>query len=185
MTELDFKAVLARSDLLFDRAELEAAIDRMAAAIVDKLDGEQPIYVTVLTGGLITAGMLAPRIGASVDLDFDYVHVTRYHGGTSGGELYWKARPRYDFKDRVILFVDDILDEGHTLAAIIDFLKQEGAREVHSAVLVHKVHDRKAYPGMRADFTGLDVADRFLFGGGMDYKGYWRNAPGIYALKGH
>ena len=54
-----------------------------------------------------------------------------------------------------------------------------------SAVLVHKVHERKAYPGMRADFTGLEVADRFLFGGGMDYKGYWRNAPGIYALKGH
>ena len=56
--------------------------------------------------------------------------------------------------------------------------------EVLSAVLVHKLHDRKAEPGMRADFSGLDIADRFLFGCGMDYKGYWRNAPGIYAVKG-
>ena len=94
-------------------------------------------------------------------------------------------RPTQDLRDRTVLVLDDILDEGHTLAAIIDYLKAEGAREVVSAVLVHKIHDRKAFAGMRADFTGLDVADRFLFGGGMDYKGYWRNAPGIYALKGH
>ncbi|MBK8067492.1 MAG: hypoxanthine-guanine phosphoribosyltransferase [Rhodanobacteraceae bacterium] len=180
MTELDFKAVLARSDLLFDRAELEAAIDRMAAAIVDKLDGEQPIYVTVLTGGLITAGMLAPRIGASVDLDFDYVHVTRYHGGTSGGELYWKARPRYDFKDRVILFVDDILDEGHTLEALKKYAVEQGAKAVYVAVLVRKDHDR-CVPGIQADFVGLTVPDRYVFGFGMDYEEHGRSLFGIYA----
>ena len=64
-------------------------------------------------------------------------------------------------------------------------LLEEGAARVLTAVLVHKDHDRKAEPGMRADFSGLDIPDRFLFGCGMDYKGYWRNAPGIYALKGH
>jgi len=80
--------------------------------------------------------------------------------------------------------IDDILDEGHTLVAIVDHLKAEGAREVLTAVLINKVHDRKARPGQRADFSGLDVEDRYLFGCGMDYKGYWRNLPGIYALKG-
>jgi len=80
--------------------------------------------------------------------------------------------------------IDDILDEGHTLVAIVDYLKSEGAREVLTAVLINKVHDRKAQPGQRADFSGLDVEDRYLFGCGMDYKGYWRNLPGIYALKG-
>ena len=79
--------------------------------------------------------------------------------------------------------IDDILDEGHTLLAIVDHLKSEGAREVLTAVLVNKVHERKARPGQRADFSGLDVEDRYLFGCGMDYKGYWRNLPGIYALK--
>ena len=88
-------------------------------------------------------------------------------------------------RGRTVIVLDDILDEGHTLAAIIDRLRADGATTVYSAVLVHKLHERKARPGMRADFTGLDIADRFLFGYGMDVRGYWRNAPGIYALKGH
>ncbi|GMU42192.1 MAG: hypoxanthine-guanine phosphoribosyltransferase [Xanthomonadales bacterium] len=178
MTELDFQAVLARSDLLFDRAQLEAAIDRMAADISQALKGQQPIYVTVLTGGLITAGMLAPRV--DVDLDFDYVHVTRYHGGTSGGDLYWKARPRHDFKDRVILFVDDILDEGHTLEALKKYALEQGARAVYVAVLVRKDHDR-CVPGIQADFVGLTVPDRYVFGFGMDYEEHGRSLFGIYA----
>ena len=136
MTELDFKAVLARSDLLFDRPALEAAIDRMAQGISERLHGQRPVFVTVLTGGLITAGMLAPRVSVDVDLDFDYVHATRYHGGTSGGELFWKARPRNDLAGRVVLFVDDILDEGHTLEALKKYAVDAGAAAVYIAVLV-------------------------------------------------
>ena len=70
------------------------------------------------------------------------------------------------------------------LCAIADYCLAHGASEVLTAVLVDKEHDRKARPGLKADFTGLYVEDRFLFGYGMDYKGYWRNAPGIYAVKG-
>lgn len=178
MTEIDFKAILARSDLLFDRPALEAAIDRMAAEISAKLHGTHPVYVTVLTGGLITAGMLAPRV--DVDLDFDYVHVTRYHGGTSGGELYWKARPRHDFAGRVVLFVDDILDEGHTLEALKKYALEAGASAVYIAVLVRKEHDR-CVPGVTADFVGLTVPDRYVFGFGMDYEEHGRSLFGIYA----
>lgn len=84
-----------------------------------------------------------------------------------------------------MLIIDDILDEGHTLAAIVEYCRDAGAENVYTAVLLDKQHDRKAYPGMRADFTGLDVEDRYIFGYGLDYKGYWRNAAGIFALKGH
>lgn len=86
MSAIDIDAIVARADLLHDRAAIDAAIDRMAAEITEVLRGQQPVYVTVLTGGLIIAGMLAPRM--RVDLDFDYVHVTRYHGETTGGELH-------------------------------------------------------------------------------------------------
>ena len=105
----------------------------------------------------------------------------------------WEALSRYAgggagcFKMRAfsgVVIVDDILDEGGTLAAILEYCREAGARSVSSCVLVDKKHDRKAYPGFKADFCGLDVEDRFLFGFGMDYKGYWRNAPGIYAPKG-
>jgi len=178
MKESEFKAILGRSDLLHDRPELEAAIDRMAAEIGERLHGERPIYVTVLTGGLITAGMLAPRV--DVDLDFDYVHVTRYHGETSGGELFWKARPRHDFAGRIVLYVDDILDEGHTLEALKKYALDAGASAVYIAVLVRKDHDR-CVAGVTADFVGLTVPDRYVFGFGMDYEEHGRSLFGIYA----
>ncbi|HPI59051.1 MULTISPECIES: hypoxanthine-guanine phosphoribosyltransferase [Zoogloeaceae] len=171
------------ADCLCTPAEVDAALNQLAADITVRLQDKNPLVYVVMNGGLILAGRLLPRL--PFPLELAYLHATRYGHALQGTLLDWRVRPTQDLRDRNVLVLDDILDEGHTLAAIIDYLKQEGAREVHSAVLVHKVHDRKAYPGMRADFTGLDVADRFLFGGGMDYKGYWRNAPGIYALKGH
>jgi len=171
------------ADCLCDETQIEAALDALAAGITERLRDSNPLIYVVMNGGLILAGRLLPRL--DFPLEVAYLHATRYGHALQGTLLDWRVRPSQDLRDRVVLVLDDILDEGHTLNAIIEYLRKEGAREVHSAVLVHKQHDRKAYPGMRAEFTGLDVADRFLFGCGMDYKGYWRNAPGIYALKGH
>ncbi|MDO9597795.1 MAG: hypoxanthine-guanine phosphoribosyltransferase [Azoarcus sp.] len=170
------------ADCLADERKVEAALERMAAEITERLSNSNPLVYTVMNGGLILAGRILPRL--PFPLEVAYLHATRYGHAIQGTLLDWRVRPTQDLRDRTVLVLDDILDEGHTLAAIIDYLKAEGAREVLSAVLVHKQHERKAFPGMRADFTGLDIADRFLFGCGMDYQGYWRNAPGIYAVKG-
>lgn len=170
------------ADCLADQTAVEAALDRMAAEITARLQHSNPLIYTVMNGGLIFAGQLLTRL--PFPLETAYLHATRYGLATRGTLLDWRVRPTQDLRNRSVLVLDDILDEGHTLAAIIEHLREEGAREVLSAVLVHKLHERKAYPGMRADFTGLEIADRFLFGYGMDYLGYWRNAPGIYAVKG-
>lgn len=170
------------ADCLADETAVEAALERMATEITARLADSNPLVYTVMNGGLILAGRILPRL--PFPLEVAYLHATRYGHATHGSLLDWRVRPTQDLRKRTVLVLDDILDEGHTLKAIIDYLKTEGAKEVLSAVLVHKQHDRKAYPGMRADFTGLDIADRFLFGCGMDYQGYWRNAPGIYAVKG-
>jgi len=135
-----------------------------------------------MNGGLIFSGRLLPKL--PFPLETSYLHATRYGDRTCGQRLEWRAEPAQPVHGRTVLVLDDILDEGHTLHAILDHLRGEGATRVLSGVLVYKLHERKAVPGMRADFTGVDVADRFLFGCGMDYKGYWRNAPGIYAVKG-
>lgn len=171
-----------QADCLADEHEVEAALARMATEITARLANSNPLIYTVMNGGLILAGRILPRL--PFPLEVAYLHATRYGHAIQGKHLDWRVRPTQDLRDRTVLVLDDILDEGHTLAAIIDYLKAEGAREVLSAVLVHKQHARKAFPGMRADITGLDIADRFLFGCGMDYKGYWRNASGIYAVKG-
>ncbi len=171
------------ADCLADKATVEAALDRMALAITERFSELDPVVYAVMNGGLVLAGSLLPRL--PFPLELAYLHATRYGNALKGHALDWRVPPTLPPEGRHVLVLDDILDEGLTLAAIVDTLRTQGAASVSSAVLVHKCHDRKAYPGMRADFCGLDIEDRFLFGYGMDYKGYWRNAPGIFAVKGH
>ncbi len=170
---------LKTAERLFDRAELEARIATMGKEIANSLNGEVPIFLTVMNGGLIFGGVLALAIPA--DLEFDYVHATRYRGGTRGHDLLWVKQPRLHLSGRTVLLVDDILDEGHTLKAIRDFCIDEGAARVLIAVLCEKRHDR-ATPDLRADFVGIRVPDRYVFGFGMDFHEQGRNLAGIYAL---
>ncbi|TBU87809.1 hypoxanthine-guanine phosphoribosyltransferase [Stutzerimonas kirkiae] len=176
------RQVMAEADCLHDEAEVEAAIRAVARQINQQLAERNPVVFCVMNGGLIFSGKLATLL--DFPLEMSYLHASRYRNQTSGGELFWKAKPEVSFIDRDVLIIDDILDEGHTLSAIIDFCHHAGAAAVHTAVLVDKAHQRKARPGMKATYTGLVCADRYVFGYGMDYKGYWRNAPGIFAVKG-
>ena len=176
------KKILAEADLLVTNSAVEAAISRMAEEITDQLQDSDPILLCVMNGGLIFTGQLLTRL--VFPLEVDYVHATRYGHETNGANLHWTVRPQLDMQGRTVLLLDDILDEGVTLAAIAAYCRQQGATDVFMAVLIEKLHLRKVTPGMRADFTGIEVGDRFLFGYGLDYKGYWRNAPGIYAVKG-
>ncbi len=172
-------AVYRAAECLHDAAAVDAAVDRLAAAISDALRDANPLVIAVLHGGLIPAGLLLPRL--DFPLQVDYLHATRYRGETRGGELHWRAHPHVTLEGRTVLLVDDIYDEGHTLAAIHRYCVDAGAVRVWGAVLVDKRHDRKA--DYRPEFTGLEVPDRYVFGYGMDYKDYLRNAPGIFAVK--
>jgi hypoxanthine phosphoribosyltransferase len=172
-------AVYREADCLATAEQVDTALAHMAHSIREALAERNPVVLVVLTGALIPAGCLLPLL--DFPLELDYIHATRYAGATAGGELYWIAHPRTPLAGRSVLIIDDILDEGPTLAAIIDHCRAEGASEVLSAVLVEKRHERKN--GLKPDFVGLEVEDRYVFGYGMDYKGYWRNAPGIFAVK--
>lgn len=176
------KRVMSEADLLVGAAEVDAAIGRLAAELTDQFKDADPIALCIMNGGMIFTGQLLTRL--NFPLQVDYVHATRYGHDTVGSHLHWTVRPQLSLKGRRVLLLDDILDEGVTLAAIADYCREEGAADVRMAVLVEKLHLRKVTPGMRADYSGLEVGDRFLFGYGLDYKGYWRNAPGIYAVRG-
>jgi hypoxanthine phosphoribosyltransferase len=173
-------AALADADLLFDRPALESVIADMGRHIDAALDGERAVFLTVMNGALIFAGHLALAI--RTDVEFDYVHATRYRGATSGSELHWLREPAVDLTGRTVLLVDDILDEGHTLKAVRDDCLRRGARRVLIASLCTKQHDRLV-EGIASDFNGVELPDRYVFGFGMDYHEQGRNLPGIYALK--
>jgi hypoxanthine phosphoribosyltransferase len=172
-------AIQDNADCLYDAAAVQQALDRMAAEITDILGETLPVVLCVLTGGIIPAGQLLTRL--QFPLESDYLHATRYRGETSGAEVQWLCEPAIELQGRTVLLVDDILDEGQTLADIVNYCEQAGATQVYSAVLVEKLHERRA-AGMCADFVGLQVEDRYVFGSGMDYKGYLRNMNGVYAL---
>ncbi|WP_151669569.1 hypoxanthine-guanine phosphoribosyltransferase [Nitrincola schmidtii] len=178
----EIKQVYEEADLLFTAEQVDGAISEMADKISASLKDQNPVVFCVMNGGLVITGQLLTRL--DFPLEASYLHATRYRNTTSGHALEWKVPPMSAFRGRPVLIVDDILDEGHTLVEIMEHCRREGASEVYAAVLIDKRHDRKAVKGLKAEFTGLEIEDRYIFGYGMDYKGYWRNAPGIYAVKG-
>ncbi|MCL2590626.1 MAG: hypoxanthine-guanine phosphoribosyltransferase [Betaproteobacteria bacterium] len=178
----DIRRMRSEAECLADGPTVDAAINRMASDITKRLFNADPLVFAVMNGGLVLTGHLLPKL--DFPLELSWLHVTRYGHNSQGGEIEWQASPSADVQGRTVLVVDDILDVGHTQLAIVNRLLEQGASEVLTAVLVDKQHNRKAVPGLRADFSGLELADRFLFGSGMDYRGYWRNAVGIYAVKG-
>lgn len=172
--------VLAEAELLHTAADVEKALDRMAAEITLELADRIPVCLCMMTGGIVPAGLLIPNL--EFPLEMDYVHATRYRRETSGRDIKWIYKPETELRNRTVLLIDDILDEGITLAAVIEECKILGAADIYSAVLVDKQLNRPRALE-KADFTGLAVPDRYVFGFGMDYRGYLRNAPGIYAVK--
>lgn len=166
---------------LHTEQEVENALDKMAAEMTDKLADKNPVLLCVVVGGIITAGKLATRL--NFPLQIDYVHATRYRGATTGAQnITWKAKPDIHLANRTVVVVDDILDGGITLKVVGEFCQEQNAKEIYTAALVDKYECREPDGLAHADFVGLKIEKHYVFGYGMDYKNYLRNAAGIYAV---
>ena len=172
--------VLQQAEIVFNTADIERAIDRLAQRLTERLGDVSPLVLCVMQGGLMFAGKIMSQLPLAAE--FDYIHATRYGDNTTGDEIKWIAYPKKKLQDRVVLILDDILDEGYTLAAIEQYCREQGASDVISAVLLQKKHDRLK-PGMRCEYAALVVDDRYVFGYGMDYRGKLRHLDKIYAIK--
>ncbi len=173
------RAILQDAELIRSAGEVGAAVGRVAQAINAALAGQHPLVLSVMGGAVVFTGQLLPQL--DFPLDFDYLHVSRYGNEKQGGALHWKVAPRENVEGRVVLVVDDILDEGETLHAIRQRVMELGASRFYSAVFADKEKD-KPKP-ISADYVGMELPNRFVFGYGMDIHGAWRNLPAIYALK--
>lgn len=173
-------AILRDAELLFSAEQVQAAIHQMAVEINRALRNDDPVVLSVMGGAVFFAGQLLPLL--DFPLHFDFVKASRYHSQTHGQQLVWKVMPGANVKGRTVLLLDDILDEGITLAAVREKCLELGASRVVIAVLTDKILDH-AKP-IQADYCGLQVPNRYIFGCGMDVNERWRNLPAIYALKG-
>ncbi|TVP89565.1 MAG: hypoxanthine-guanine phosphoribosyltransferase [Thioalkalivibrio sp.] len=182
MTPDEVRVVLSEADCLYSRDAVERSIDRLAEATAAELSHSNPLVLGVMNGCVVLLGGLLSRW--SFPMQLDYLHATRYRGATAGGAyLHWLVRPQTAMQDRTVVVVDDILDGGITLDGICGYCAEQGARRVVSIVLVNKANPARD-PGITVDHAALDAPNRYLFGYGMDYHDYLRNAPGIFAVRG-
>jgi len=171
---------LENSDLVASADEIQAALARLAVEVGERLSLAYPLILVVMGGAVVFAGQLLPRLRFPIDLD--YIHASRYGPATRGSVIEWRVSPPEGVRGRAVLVLDDILDGGQTMSAIRERLLALGAASFQCAVLVEKI---LAHPKpIAADFVGLRIPDRFVFGCGMDAKGYWRNLPEIRAMRG-
>lgn len=171
---------LRNSECLISSIEVAAAYERLAAQLNLHYAGLNPIVMVVMNGGLIPAGQLLTHL--TFFHRMHYIHATRYRDNTGSDDLVWKFKPDVNITGEHILLIDDIFDEGITLKAVVDELKKESPASIDCCVLLNKLHDRKV-EDFDVDFVGLDVEDRYVYGCGMDFHGYLRHMPGIYAIK--
>ena len=176
----EIRSLLSNADCLYTLPQVEEAIATLAGQISEELRPLNPILLPIMNGGLTVAAGLLRHL--DFPLQLDYMHVTRYRDSTSGGSLDWIYEPRIALAERHVLLIDDLLDHGITLEAAVNYCREKGARSVKTAVLI--VKDLQERLGLKSvDYCALEAPDLYLFGYGMDYKSYWRNAPGIYAVK--
>ena len=184
MNSQDAKKLLADSEVLFTVEQVNAATSRVAREINRDFADQHPLILSVMGGAVVFSGQLLPQL--DFPLDFDIVQVSRYGDKTVGAQLNWRVAPRDNIVGRNVIILDDILDEGITLAAIVDLVKRNGAKSVACAVFCVKdygeeINNKKP---LKAEYVGISVPNRFVFGYGMDVSGAWRNLPAIYAVIG-
>ncbi|MEW6763564.1 MAG: hypoxanthine-guanine phosphoribosyltransferase [Pseudomonadota bacterium] len=174
------RALLANATQIVTPEEVQAAVKRVAVQLNTRFNAEKsfPLVLGVMGGAVVFTGNLLPQL--DFPLEFDYIHVSRYGDADRGGQIVWKVIPRQDVTGRIIVVVDDILDEGETLAHVKQRLLDMGAAEVIIAVFADK--DLKRAKPIKADLIGLTLPNEFVVGFGMDVYNYWRNLPGLWSI---
>lgn len=175
----EINRVANEADCLYTHTEIATVVSRMARDISHTLADTHPIVLAMLNGGIFFTGELLLQL--PFPLELDSIKAGRYQGSTRGAEMRWSVKPSLPLTGRTVLVVDDILDEGITLAEVIRYCQEAGADRVLTAVLIDKQIGRPK--PCEADFVGLTTENRYLFGYGLDYKNHLRNWPGIYACK--
>ena len=179
MTREEALRLLREADVVCTPECVQSEVARMAREITAQLQDDFPVVLSVMGGAAVFTGQLLPQL--HFPLEFGAIEVTRYNNEIQGREITWRLAPRDNVRGRTVLVVDDILDEGVTLAAIRKKLLEMGAGRVLAAVFADK--DIGRGKPVNADFVGVRVPNRYVFGFGMDAYGLWRNLPAVYALK--
>jgi hypoxanthine phosphoribosyltransferase len=166
--------------ILFQETTILRRLDELAAQISNDYRDRELTVIAVLNGSLMFMADLLRRI--PLPLKLDCLSVASYHGkAETSGEVIFKQIALPDAMDRHILILDDILDSGHTLAAIRDRLEMAKPRSIRVCVLLRKKKRRARH--VDADYIGFEIEDEFVVGYGLDFMESYRNLPYIGVLR--
>ena len=165
--------------VLLNERQLQQGVDRLAAEI-SAAWGQRPMtMIGVLNGCIVFIADLIRRLKMPVRIEL--IQASSYRGQTTRGPLRLAADRQLEIRGRHVLLVDDILDTGHTLAALQNRLHEAGAASVRTAVLLRKAGCQEVE--IHADFVGFELPDQFVVGYGLDYRDQLRNLPYLAAME--
>lgn len=181
ITPTFIKEVFDSSRVIVSQQLLEVSFQKVAAEITQKHIKDNPIAVCVMNGALFITSEIVKRL--SFPLQVDYIHASRYGNKYTGANiLNWVKTPNINPQGRTVILFDDILDGGLTLSEVKRYYEDRGSLNVLTTVMLDKKAPRDKGGLLKADYYGIEVENKFLFGFGLDYHGYMRNVPEIRAV---
>lgn len=167
--------------VLLDPQAIQERVRQMAGQIARDFAGRELSVVTLMDGALFFVADLLRSIELPVRLHT--LTVSSYHGGTtSSGRVQLAKELPFDLRTRHVLLIDDILDTGLTLGTVRERIITECRPEtIKVAVLLSKRRPRALE--VPVEYTGFEIADEFVVGYGMDFRGHYRNLPCIGILE--
>lgn len=158
--------------------EIEQSIVRIAKQINEDLADKNPIFLAVLNGSFMFAGELMKHVDVPSEITF--VRLASYQGVLSTNKVQEILGLNESIEARTVVIVEDIVDTGNTMVALLEELKRYNPREVRIATLLLKP-DALKQP-LKLDYVALEIPNDFIVGYGLDYDGYGRNLKDIYKI---
>ena len=177
------KELLKKTEVVFTTEQVQAAVTKVANELNERFNYVEsdtfPLFLGVMGGSVVFTGQLLPQL--TFPMEFDFLHVSSYGTEDHGNEVIWKVIPRRNVMNRVIVVLDDVLDDGETLFQVQKRLIEMGAAQVILVVFGEKHTGTKKQ--VQVDHIGMPLPNKFLVGFGLDVEGYWRNLPDIRFLR--
>ncbi len=168
-----------KAEVLIKEEEIKEKVKELGKKISEDFKGKELLVVGILKGAFIFMADLVREIEGNVKIDF--MQVSSYHTQMeSSGEVIFVKDLGADIKGKYVLIVDDIIDTGRTLEALVEALKQRQPAEIKTCVLLDKKERREV--NFDADYVGFVIPDKFVIGYGLDWGEDGRTYKDIYAI---
>lgn len=165
--------------VLYSREEISEKVKELGELISKDYAGEDLVIICLLRGGFVFAADLVREISVPVNIDF--MTTSSYdHQESSTGIVEIITDVRTDIKGKNVLIVDDIMDSGHTMKKVMEFVNMKEPKSTKLCVMLDKPSRREA--DISPDYIGFTIPNVFIVGYGLNYGDYHRNAPYIFTL---